>query len=102
MSISRVFMQVISSGAQAVAAGNWHSMVLKLDGSFWGTGANLYGQLGDGSTVGTNTFVQVAPSYDGMCCVVLRAFFECAFSLTVVDFSKLLHQISGVGLEPFT
>ena len=55
------YVQVVSSGARAAAAGSRHSMVLKQDGSVWTTGYNLYGQLGDGSTITRETFVQVIP-----------------------------------------
>ena len=34
----------------AVAAGNLHSMALKVDGTVWTWGANSYGKLGDGTT----------------------------------------------------
>ena len=33
-----------------VAAGRWHTLVTKPDGSLWGWGYNLYGQVGDGTT----------------------------------------------------
>ena len=53
------FSSVVSSGAQSVSAGGWHSMVLKQDGSVWTTGSNDKGQLGDGLTTGRSAFVQV-------------------------------------------
>ena len=37
-------------------------MILKADGSVWATGENTYGQLGDGTTVGRNSFVRVVRS----------------------------------------
>ena len=46
----------------AVAAGADHTMVLKQDGSLWGTGSNKYGQLGDESTTEKNIFVKVIAS----------------------------------------
>ena len=61
------FVLVITAGATAIAAGGYHSMVLKEDGSVWATGDNEYGQLGDGSTtaktsmyVATSASMQVA------------------------------------------
>ena len=56
------FVQVLSSGAKAVAAGGVHSLVLKQDGSVWSTGRNQYGQVGDSSNTDRETFVQVIPS----------------------------------------
>src|SRR5437016_5234834 len=41
-----------------IAAGRYHSLMLKSDGSVWGMGANNSGQLGDGapySFLGTST-----------------------------------------------
>ena len=35
-------------------------MILKHDGSFWATGANNEGQLGDGSMIDKTIFVKVA------------------------------------------
>src|SRR5665213_2305530 len=46
-------LQTVISGAQPVtqiAAGRWHSLFLKSDGSLWAMGYNLFGQLGDGTT----------------------------------------------------
>ena len=55
-----IFVKVMSDSAADVAAGGYHSMVLKQDGSVWTTGWNEYGQLGDGSTAGKLNYVQVA------------------------------------------
>jgi alpha-tubulin suppressor-like RCC1 family protein len=38
----------LTSEAIAVAAGGYHSLVLKKDNTLWGTGWNEYGQLGTG------------------------------------------------------
>ncbi len=45
----------------AIAAGYWHSLFVKSDGTAWSCGGNAYGQLGDGTT-GTNrtSVVQVS------------------------------------------
>ena len=50
------------AGCQAISAGDYHSMVLKKDGSVWTTGRNEYGQLGDGTTNDKNSFVKVVSS----------------------------------------
>jgi alpha-tubulin suppressor-like RCC1 family protein len=39
----------IGSGYAAVAAGRWHTLALRTDGSLWSWGYNFFGQLGDGS-----------------------------------------------------
>ena len=54
------------TGAQAIAAGFEHSMVLKQDGSVWATGRNKLGQLGDGTTTQRNRFTMVARVDDGV------------------------------------
>ena len=56
---------VVHAGVQAIAAGDFHSMVLKQDGSLWAAGDNGYGQLGDGTTTDRHGFVEVVPS--GQC-----------------------------------
>ena len=52
-----VLLKAAVSGAQPVtriAAGGFHSLFLKSDGSLWGMGYNAYGQLGDGTYNNTN------------------------------------------------
>lgn len=41
--------QVVAGGVTAVAAGSFHSLFLKSDGSLWAVGYNGDGELGDGS-----------------------------------------------------
>ena len=41
------------SGVVAVAAGIYHSLAVKSDGTVWAWGDNYYGQLGDGTTTTT-------------------------------------------------
>ncbi|THF73413.1 RCC1 domain-containing protein [Cohnella fermenti] len=46
------------SGIVAIAAGAYHSLALKADGTVWSWGLNSHGQLGDGSTVNRSLPVQ--------------------------------------------
>ena len=59
--VVRNFVEVVSGGAAAVAAGDEHSMVLMQDGSVWLSGTNTFGQIGDGSNTVTRRFVVVIP-----------------------------------------
>ena len=58
-------MEVIPSDVQTVAAGNYHTVALKRDGSLWATDTNGYGQVGSGSTVGMSSFTRVVVPRDG-------------------------------------
>jgi alpha-tubulin suppressor-like RCC1 family protein len=60
-----MLLQTLTSGAQTVtniAAGSFHSLFLKNDGSLWGMGQNNYGQLGDGHNYNTNRPEQIVAS----------------------------------------
>jgi alpha-tubulin suppressor-like RCC1 family protein len=46
---------LILTGVSSVAAGGWHSMVLKTDGTLWTFGRNHKGQLGTETNAGTET-----------------------------------------------
>ncbi len=48
--------QIVAGNVTAIAAGGYHSLFLKSDGSLWAMGADIFGQLGDG------TFRTNAPS----------------------------------------
>jgi len=52
-------VQIVASNVTAIAAGYGHSLFLKSDGSLWGMGDNLNGQLGDGTYNNTNLPVQI-------------------------------------------
>ncbi|MFW6056818.1 MAG: RCC1-like domain-containing protein [Chloroflexota bacterium] len=47
------------SGVSAIAAGKYHSLALKSDGTVLAWGCNWYGQLGDDSTTDSPQYVQV-------------------------------------------
>ena len=50
----------VASNGVATAAGYEHSLFLKNDGTLWAMGYNIYGQLGNGTTISTNQPVLVA------------------------------------------
>jgi len=43
----------------SVSSGALHTMILKIDGTLWATGFNMFGQLGDGTTTDKLSSVQV-------------------------------------------
>jgi len=51
-------MVVDLKDVKAIAAGEWHTVALKEDGSIWAWGDNEDGQLGDGRVIATNKPVQ--------------------------------------------
>ena len=54
--------QIVASNVTAIAAGYYHSLFLKSDGSLWAMGRNDNGQLGDGTTNNTNIPEQIVAS----------------------------------------
>jgi hypothetical protein len=54
--------QIVASNVAAIAAGWHHSLFVKNDGSLWAMGANLSGQLGDGTYNQTNRPKQIVAS----------------------------------------
>ena len=55
-------VQIVDSGVAQVAAGNYHSLFLKEDGSLWAMGNNGYGQLGNGNWSNQSSPVQIVDS----------------------------------------
>src|SRR4051812_41036835 len=47
-----------------IAAGAYHTVAIKTDGTLWAWGLNDKGQLGDGTTVNKNTPVQIGTDTD--------------------------------------
>ena len=51
---------IFVTGVTAIAAGSFHSLALRNDGTVWAWGYNIFGQLGDGTTTLSNIPVQVS------------------------------------------
>jgi alpha-tubulin suppressor-like RCC1 family protein len=47
------------SDVKSAAAGELHSLAVKMDGSLWAWGKNFYGQLGDGTDINRKTPVKI-------------------------------------------
>ena len=59
---SQILVAMRLSNVAAIAAGYYHTIFLKSDGTVWATGQNSEGQLGDGSNVNKSNPVQVSDS----------------------------------------
>jgi len=64
----------------AVAAGGYHSLFLKNDGTAWACGWNINGQLGDGTNVDKLSPVQVSPVWGGSITAVAAGGWHSLFS----------------------
>lgn len=53
----------VGSGYSAVAAGYYHAVAVKTDGSLWAWGGNDAGQLGDGTQTSRSSPVQIGSGY---------------------------------------
>jgi alpha-tubulin suppressor-like RCC1 family protein len=54
--------QIVASNVIAIAAGDYHSLFLKNDGSLWAMGGNADGELGNGNYIGTNQPEEIVAS----------------------------------------
>jgi alpha-tubulin suppressor-like RCC1 family protein len=54
--------QIVASNVTAIAAGFFHSLFIKSDGSLWAMGDNEFGQLGVGTYITTNRPEQIVAS----------------------------------------
>ena len=57
--LSVVTLMAAESPITKIAAGYYHSLFIKADGSLWVMGANPYGELGNGTNTATNRPVQI-------------------------------------------
>ena len=62
------FTQVTTNAddIKSVYCGGYHTLILKNDGTLWGCGNNVYGQLGLGDTTDRNTFTQITTNADNI------------------------------------
>ena len=84
------------TGVIAVAAGQYHSMALKSDGTVWAWGYNGQGELGNGSNADSDTPVQVVRAMGrgaltGIIAIAAGQFFSLAL--------KIGRDRLGVGLQ---
>ena len=59
---------------KSIYCGDYHSFILKNDGTLWGSGYNGYGQLGLGNTSKKYTFTQVTTNADDIKSVYCGAY----------------------------
>ncbi|MBI2372132.1 MAG: RCC1 repeat-containing protein, partial [Deltaproteobacteria bacterium] len=87
------------SGATALAAGGFHSLGLKADGTVWAWGGNGEGELGDGTTTTRSIPVQVA-GLSGMAAVAAGWQHSLALRLdgTVWAWGDNSHGQLGIGM----
>jgi hypothetical protein len=81
----------IASNVVAVAAGTYHSLFVKSDGTLWAMGYNGYGQLGNGTTVSTNRPIQIS----GLKIASLGAGSMAYHSLVMGAFSPQISSLSN-------
>lgn len=65
----------IAAGVAAVAAGTYHSLFLRTDGTLWGMGSNGSGQLGDTTTYSRYTPVQITTGVTALAAGGYTSFF---------------------------
>jgi alpha-tubulin suppressor-like RCC1 family protein len=63
------------SGVKAIAAGGYHSVALKNDGTVWSSGWNVLGQLGNGTT--TQSLSPVKTSLENIATISAGGYPDC-------------------------
>jgi alpha-tubulin suppressor-like RCC1 family protein len=58
----------IDTGVSEIAGSSGHTMFIREDGTLWGVGSNLYGQLGTGDTATRSNPVQIAADVAAVAC----------------------------------
>ncbi|MBI3986278.1 MAG: hypothetical protein HY343_05135, partial [Lentisphaerae bacterium] len=91
-------VQVSNLTATTIAAGGYHSLARKSDGTVWTWGQNNYGQLGIGSLIRTNVPVQVS-GLSGMTQVAAGLYHSLALKSdgSVYAWGYNLHAELGIG-----
>jgi uncharacterized delta-60 repeat protein len=86
---------IVSSNVTAIAAGAYHSLFIKSDGSLWVMGKNDNGQLGDGTTNNVNRPEQIVST-------TYPIFITQAANRTVVAGSNTTFSVTASGYSPLT
>jgi alpha-tubulin suppressor-like RCC1 family protein len=73
-----VHVSAVGTDAAELSPGLYHSCARKNDGTLWCWGMNLFGQVGDGTTMQRDTPVQVVPLGSGVAHVSAGDLFTCA------------------------
>ncbi|WP_442950471.1 OmpL47-type beta-barrel domain-containing protein [Paenibacillus sp. FSL H7-0357] len=66
------------SGVKQIAAGRFHQLALKKDGTLWAWGANSVGELGNGTATGGTTGVSQVPGMNGVIGIAGGAYYSLA------------------------
>jgi len=92
--IQPVPVQLVASNVVAVAAGWYHSLFIKSDGSLWGMGDNHYGQLGFGDTPSLSTPTRLVAGG-----VAARIILPSIASISLSGADLILNGANGVPAE---
>lgn len=74
LNVSSPVQESSLSNWSKISAGYGNTLAIKTDGTMWGVGRNPYGELGNGTTVGTSSFVNEASGSSDWCAVSTSSF----------------------------